>query len=528
MVITRNRLTLVLALWSLLVSGCGSTVAPDDVEVAAGTTADSAGMDMGLGPPVDSAGAGAGAGPGATLDTPRSRPGDSRGVDQEIGDPSPGTPDEPRGNDPKSPSGRTSPSGKRPVAPGVPGVSDDEMVIGLSYAEDAAEANEAMGGEGVTTGDERRNYEALIDWFNERGGLAGRRLKPVYHRFSNQSATPKGAQLQAACSTFTEDNAVFVVMTANVDDSFLQCMHRYQVGLIGYAGFTNSDARTFQQFPRWLETNTLSLSAAANLTPIGQEELGFFKTAGPVGARLGVLTYDHPRFRRALEQELLPSLARLGHKPVDVRYAKYEETLSDVAQTSSDVSNAVLSFRSNDVTHVMILDGQALLTILFMRQAENQGYRPAYGLNSQNGGQIVVDSGVAPPEQFRKATLVGWSQDDDVVREQRRTWRARRQCEKIYDQAGIQFGDDNARVVGYLNCDSFFFARAAIEATRGPLSADTFVQGATALGNRYESPVIGPTAFGPGKRYGVSRYNLARYFDDCGCFRYVSRWRAVP
>lgn len=498
---------------ALLAAACGSTVQNTGrLQATGGETA--SGLDA---PPVGSAGDG--------LDVPSvpggagggSAPGGSAGGGDGASAGSPGVTI-------RDPGG-----GRRPVSSLARGVTDDSITIGFEYAVNSAAANAAIGAAGLSQGDDRANTRAMVKWINENGGLGGRRIKDVYHELDALSNDTTAVQEQAACATFTEDNKVFAVFTGNHTDTYHQCMQRNNVATLISNGLTISDSQRFRTFPRLLEINSLDLNAMSRLTPAGLNEMGFFKPrTGELPTKNGLVTIDSPTFRRAVERDFIPAMRRIGQTVPEVRYIAPAQRQSDIAQAGAEIAAAVLRFQSQGVTRVMLLESSATLTLLFTRSAENQGYRPRYGLNTANGGQILIDTGLAPAEQLRDAILVGWYPEFDVIREQRPTYAARKQCDAIYRKAGITFPDENARSVGWLTCDSFLFARRAFAVTAGPISPDIFVQGANALKTAYESAITGPTRFSPTRHYGTSRYRIARFFDDCRCWKYVKPWRPTP
>ena len=66
----------------------------------------------------------------------------------------------------------------------------------------------------------------------------------------------------------------------------------------------------------------------------------------------------------------------------------------------------MLRFRTEGVTHVIPVDEDGVLTLLFTTSADGQGYRPRYGLGSQSGGTLIASQ--APPSQFERAVGMGW------------------------------------------------------------------------------------------------------------------------
>jgi hypothetical protein len=200
-------------------------------------------------------------------------------------------------------------------------------------------------------------------------------------------------------------------------------------------------------------------------------------------------------------------------------------TLGQAGSLSAQTSNAVLRFRSQQIDHVLFLDFNAGISLFFMGAAESQGYRPQYGLNSQSGGQVLVD--IVPPRQLVDARLVGWTDMYDVGWDvaRREGPRSRRACEQIFSDAGITFDDVNAWAIAMSQCDTLSLFIAAVEASPGPISPATAVQGARSLGTSWESAAVGATQLGPERQPGLDRYRLGAFFEECTCFRYTSDWR---
>lgn len=412
------------------------------------------------------------------------------------------------------------------------GLTDTEIFVGFAYTIDGA--NEALGVEGITTGDMRGRYQVLLDYFNARGGAGGRDIVPVYHGYDGTSTQSFSAQEQAGCATYTQDNEVFVVTEAGTefsDGTMLACLHNAGVPSLNSPGTSQQSDAVYARFPNFVTTNVLSLDTIARMWPRGMEETGFFEPRSvtePV--RIGLLTYDTPSMRGVTEQSLKPAMRAVGQEFDEEAYISRPSRLADVGSMTTQINSALLRFRSAQVQHVMIQDiGNALLTLLFMQGAEGQGYRPRYGLTSNNGGQLLVDEG-GNAAQFADARMIGWLPHFDVPEREftESMGPARELCERIYAEAGVAFENRNARAVAYLQCDELFSLTAALNAMEGAVTQDKLIPTFVGLGTSWQSALNGPTRFAPDRRYGVSRYRLARFVDDCTCFRYTSGWRQVP
>src|SRR4029453_12191326 len=93
-----------------------------------------------------------------------------------------------------------------PAATGpAPGVTDDTIRVGVTYADDAALQAVGLNYE---FGDTEAAYQALADDINEDGGIEGRQLELVFAPIDPTSPTPA----EEKCVELTEDEDVFLAV----------------------------------------------------------------------------------------------------------------------------------------------------------------------------------------------------------------------------------------------------------------------------------------------------------------------------
>jgi hypothetical protein len=218
----------------------------------------------------------------------------------------------------------------------------------------------------------------------------------------------------------------------------------------------------------------------------------------------------------------------IGQPNPTIRYVHYAVTQDQVGQMSAEVSAAVLAFRQAGIDHVTIIEENALIAFSFTNAAERQGYRPQYGFNSTSGGQLLVDLGLAPPQQMVNARLVGWQPQFDLPARFVDPWPAQQQCLRMYRDAGIQFPDGNSRGIGLLSCAAFSFFKTSVESAPGPVTVNSIRAGAERLGTSWKSAWNKNTKFGPNRHYGTAQYLTAAFDRGCGCFKPQGRMRNIP
>jgi hypothetical protein len=416
-----------------------------------------------------------------------------------------------------------------------PGVTDTEIFIGIGITKNAGAANAAIGAAGITTGDEEAEFKALIDDINANGGLAGRKVVGVEHPFDTASTKPIDTIYQEACDDWTQDHKIFIAMTGT-QEVMLQCLHERGVFAVE-DNLTLSDEATFRRFPYYVEVGSLNLDRAAAAEVPALKAQGWFSgwnaaTGQPGGgkAKVGVLTYDRPAFAHAADEVLVPALAALGYGPdaADVVKVTNPQSTQDTGAVAAAVSGAVLKFRSDKVSHVIILDASAVLTLLFLNNAESQHYRPRYGFTSQNGPQALLDPGNIPQAQLIGSKGIGWIPSIDITPSRNPpngpySNDARRACLALMSKHGITFSDANAESIAYAHCNEFWLIRDAFKRMGdGPITRDALLRAVESFGTSFQAANGFETRFGPGRHDGAGAARYYAYDGGCGCMTYTS------
>jgi hypothetical protein len=417
----------------------------------------------------------------------------------------------------------------------VPGVTATTMNIGLLYTTNGQAANAALGAGGVTQGDERANYQILIDDINAHGGVAGRKLVPVFHALDATAADTTDAKFQAACDDLTQDHKVFAVFAGGTE-TFQQCLQNR--GVISVEdNLTTSDTSTYQRFPYYFEIGSMNLDRIAAAEVPALQAQGYFapwdaaagKAAAVGKAKVGVITFDLPAFAHAIDQVMVPALTKAGYAPdaADVVKVPPPQQNSDLGATSAAVSGAVLKFRSDGVEHVIPYDANGLMTLLFMTNANSQHYYPRYGTNTQNGNQALADAGALPKEQLVGSMGIGWLPGLDITPAENTddgpfSNDARRRCLALMKAHGQTYTDANAESIALGACNTFSWFREAMNGGGTNISRDTFLVGANKIASSWQSTSVFGTFFGPNRHDGVNAFRYWAYQDSCSCMHYTS------
>lgn len=433
-------------------------------------------------------------------------------------------------------SGRTAGSGSGSGGSGSnavgPGVSANAINVGIMYAVNSGAANAAIGAAGISQGDEKQNNTVLIDDINAHGGIAGRKLVPVFHSLDATSQQNIDDQYQAACDDLTQDHKVFIVFAGN-NETLLQCLQNRGV-LSVTSNLTIADGAVFKRFPNYIELDSLNLDriAAAEVPALKAQNYftGWNSATGqpaPTKAKVGVVTVDHPSFNHATDQVLVPALAKIGYgpDPADVIKVPYIRQTSDEGAAAAAVSGAVLKLRSDGVTHVIIMEASATISLLFGNNADSQGYHPRYGANSQTGQQALADSGAYPKSQLPGTVGIGWQPSLDITPSENTpngpySNDLQRQCLALYKAHGITFSDTNAAAVGLNNCNDIWFFRDVMNRTKVP-TRDGFMAVVNSLGV-FKTLTVITTKLDATHHDAIAAIRYWAYKPECGCMRYTS------
>ncbi len=410
-----------------------------------------------------------------------------------------------------------------------PGVTDKTISIGFPYAPNADEAQAAFGNNSNSQGDPKAVFQALVDETNRAGGIAGRKLVPIYYKQDAQSGETADQRAQSLCEAFTVDSKVLALFGAS-GPLLRDCLRKN--GVVNVSGsIAQLNEADFRKAPNYYDTFALTLDKAArNLVDqlVAQRYFQAWDSAEgkPGGLRpvkVGVLAPD-TSWVPVVKEVLLPALKNAGFPvgPDSVRIWKFPKSEADYGAAVAEIQSIVLRFRTENVTHVLPMEGNSLA--FFTPTAEGQGYRPRYGLSGATDAQGFAGN-LVPYRQLRGSVGVGWLPAVDLPESKQTPAYAgpgRKRCLDVMARAEISFPSNNARAIALLLCDAFSSFDRAAESLRGrPISLATFMPALEALGSSYQAASLPIGGFGPGKRYAVVAGYPWGFSEPCQCFAYT-------
>lgn len=518
----RRRVVAVVAV-AVGLTGCGSTV-PLSAQSGLGQTTSGIGNESGAGSAVSGTGTVSGAGPAG------SRLGPGTGVSGAVG--SPGS----AGG--VLASGAASPTrvGSGPATVGatsgvIPltgrGWDAKHVYIGVPTADDF-NSTMANYGANFNNGNTEGDVDAIVADINKSGGIFGRQLVAVYHNTSSASiATDPSGTAQSMCTYFTQDQPVIAVVNGAPQfdslTSFHSCLEHDSVSLLSFTNtdFDNQDYSSLGPNLWTVASLSTDILIPAFLAALNQQ--GFFRgwdtldgTSGPAPTKVGILEPDTP------EGQHVAALFTAQLKEISVPVAS--EFFYNSSGDSGDSANEVLQFKAAGVTHVLDLPPVESEVLFFQLAADQQHYRPRYGITSFDLPlSVQQNSQIVPPDQQIGSMGIGWQpyNDVDATRDPGALPGSSR-CLNALSRGGQTFNSSQRRAasIAVQFCDAIYLLQEAAVAGKG-LSASAILDGMALTGDHLGTA----GTFGSdlsSQNHGVpGYYRDLQYQSGCSCFAYV-------
>ena len=424
-----------------------------------------------------------------------------------------------------------------PQVTNAPGVTATQIKVGIMYVANGDSAAKSAG-YNVSRGDEEKNWRAVIAEVNARGGVAGRRLVPVFYAFDAQSPATTSSKEAAECAAFTQDNRVFVVVTTGTPE-FTECLDRAGVLHATTGSYVGHDRDFYRRYPTYFEQRPSQERYQADLVAAlvrqnyfsGWDTVRGAPAAGK--AKLGALVIDRPDYLRAVEHVLLPALRRAGH-PLDPRLVHRVPLYvgaPDAGPAAAATKSAVLRFQQERVTHVIVLDANGTSTALFAQNSQSQLYFPRLGGTSASGFQQLYDLKALNDKQINGAAGLGWTPTLDlrVGQGDRYLSKAAPECLSIIKRrTGQTFSSTTAAGVAMFACDAIFPLAAAFQHTKGPLTRAIAVRVIESVGGSLLAASVPRLFFSRTQHDGLQTAFDMAWDTGCRCIRYKDSGHRMP
>jgi hypothetical protein len=407
-------------------------------------------------------------------------------------------------------------SGTVPSGDG-PGVTATTINIAGVYCSSCAAGNEALGAADASSGDIRAEINAVVRYINAHGGVARRRLVPIW--FDASIYQPADTTMQEMCAAWTQDSKVFIAQTSGFP-ILNECVAKAGMVGIDTGAVDEGTSAVHKQFPASIDVTGPTIDRAMTVTIDGLNRQRYFDKG-----KLGIVTWDDPYYRWSIAHAAQPALARIGRRGVPVEYVPGPQQYSDMAATSAAVSSAVLRFRQQGIDHVVILDGVigvcggGCLVLEWMQQANSQRYTPRYGLNSTSG--LSGSAPTFPAEQMIGSVGVGWIPTYDLTAADYPASKLPalgKLCLRIMRDAGIDTSDIHTQLAV---CDQLFFVQQVLGKISGPLNQATALAAINAVGSSFLPAETFGAYLSSSRHDGMSHVANVIFVESCTCYRYI-------
>jgi ABC-type branched-subunit amino acid transport system substrate-binding protein len=404
----------------------------------------------------------------------------------------------------------------------VPGVTDTTVKLGVEYISAAgygAFAN-AAGVKAVGDTDQLAAYKAVVAEVNRTGGVAGGRKIVIVPRERAISENNSQAA-QRTCAAFTEDDRVLVANGYFAQDSpMVPCLASRGVLSVASGYVEAGSQRDFTRFGgRYMAPAVVDTTTAARAYVDALVRQGFLTPKSTVG----LLWFDFADFVAAREAGLLPALKRHGITLKREYRATYKGDPAELGQIASQMQAASLRFASDRVDRVLTLDFNGTLQFFFMQNAENQGYRPKYGLASWSDAEFLRANSSAT--QLSGSTGIGWLPSYDADQQHQPLDPAKKRCLAIMKSADMPpIEAQGDRILQYQACATVLYVASLLNKATD-LTPAGLAAAAASLGQQ-PSYAGFSDSYARDKLWGGAAYRDLDFGGTCSCFTYRSANRA--
>ena len=413
-----------------------------------------------------------------------------------------------------SPTGSTT-TGSTSTGSTSTGSSTSPLKIGFLYidASSSQAANSAAGAATTSTLTPKSVFDALVAYDNAHGGLGGRQVTIVPVAESDMSSN-FASDAAAACATFTQDTPVPIVIDGVYGSGFGFSACLAKVGVedvsVPQAPDTASlRASPFQVYPGTI-TPDRAYSAALNLLT----QSGGLKAGVKIGVFMDKCTSTMAAYANTIE----PTFKKLGLIP-DVFSTECIQGYGGLGQASTDASSAVLQFRGNMDTQVMVIsNNDPSYWVLYGAAASSQQY--ATGLIMTSYSQPTSAESNFTAAQRASIHGAGWVPVLDTNTPKLPGTAAESTCDMMATSQGQPPADNNDYYLITSYCQPLLLLQAGFAADGSNATAATLSKAITGLGTSFSDPgVIGGQA-DLSHQDAPSDAQIFTYQTSCSCLAY--------
>lgn len=273
----------------------------------------------------------------------------------------------------------------------APGVSKDEIKLGVTYV-DLEAVRDVVD---ISHGDYEGSWNAVIDELNEKGGINGRKVVPVFAPINPLGTAPA----QEACVKLTEDDKVFAAVGFFYFDSPACYVTQHDTPILG--GTMSPDLLKQAKAP-WM-----TLESGPEVT---SRVIDALAKGGALKGKLGVVALATEE-KNLLDAQVLPGLKRNGIKST---VAIIDAPLTDTVAGTQQATTIAERFKADGIKTVLLVGGTPSG---FSNGLKNTDYRPKLVGSSFSPFQAAAINKGTDPALWKGAvtTDIGYDFDDPSI-----------------------------------------------------------------------------------------------------------------
>jgi hypothetical protein len=317
-------------------------------------------------------------------------------------------------------------------------------------------------------------YVALIDAYNEAGGINGHMIVPVTYT-APTGDVPSDVKNQERCEAYFAGDVVANVVVGTNDPILNTCATDAGAILFG-RGFTGLDQASLEQFPGHVNPQAATFDRAALATV----DLAVAEGKLNAGDTVGVAYPGCEAQTAVFENALKPALEAAG-ATVSAFKGTCIRSAADEGTALSELPNAVLQWKADGVTAVFNLSTGFIPVVLMMAEADKQGLTPTWVLNTNN--EFGAMSTMNPPAtQMANVIAAGWAASLDTFElDPAKLGPKAQECLDKYAAVGFPAPSNLGELASQLDvCSTFLALELMLADLPGAIDRDQMVAALTA------------------------------------------------
>jgi hypothetical protein len=312
-------------------------------------------------------------------------------------------------------------------------------------------------------------YVALIDSYNEAGGIAGHKIVPVTYT-PPTGDVPSDVVNQERCEQYFKGDQVADVVVGTNDAILNTCATDAGKVLFG-RGFTGVDQKSLDAWPGFLNPQAATFDRAALATV----DLAVNEGKVAAGTSVGVIYPGCDAQSAVFDDSLKPALEKAG-ATVSAFKGTCILSKADEGTALSELPNAILQWKTDNVTAVFNLSTGFIPVVLMMNEADKQGMTPTWVLNTNNefGAMGTMNP---PAAQMANVIAAGWSAGLDTFEtDPAKLGPKAQECLDKYAAVGFPAPANIGELASQLDvCSTFFALEIMLAGSPGAIDRDAMM-----------------------------------------------------